>query len=100
MRQMVSTVSALALMVGVAFAENETPRIDQRVDQGIADERLSEREADRLNTQQRHVNAMESKAKSDGVMTEKERARILAAQDRAAQHIAREKHVRKGKRHK
>lgn len=77
MRQMLISVSAVALMVGVAFAETETPVIDQR-----------------------QVNAMESRAKSDGVMTEKERARILAAQDRAARHIEREKHVRKGKRHK
>jgi len=77
MRQMLLTVSAVTLMVGVAFAETETPMIDQR-----------------------QVNAMESRAKFDGVMTEKERARILAAQDRAARHIEREKHVRKGKRHK
>ncbi len=77
MRQMLLTVSAVALMVVVAFAETETPVIDQR-----------------------QVNVMESRAKSDGVMTEKERARILAAQDRAARHVEREKQVRKGKRHK
>jgi len=107
MRQMLLTVSALALMVGVAFAETETPVIDQRqmnqeqrMDQGVASGQSNEREADRSNKRQGPVNAMESKAKSDGVMTEKERARILAAQDRAARHIAREKHVRKGKRHK
>ena len=105
MRQMLLTLSAVVLMSGVAFAENETPRIDQRqtnqeqrVDQGIASGQLNEREADRLNTQQGQINKMEDKAKSDGVMTKKERARIAAAQDRAARHIAREKHDRQGKR--
>jgi hypothetical protein len=43
---------------------------------------------------------MEDRAKSDGVMTKKERARIVAAQDRASRHIAREKHDRQGKRHR
>ena len=33
---------------------------------------------------------MEARAKSDGDHDEKERARIAAAQDRAARHIARE----------
>jgi hypothetical protein len=41
---------------------------------------------------------METRAKPDSIMTEKERARIAAAQDRAARHIAREKHDRQGKR--
>ncbi len=105
MRQMLLAVSALALMVGVAFAENETPVIDQRqtnqeqrIDQGITSGRLNEREANQLNMQQEQVNKMEKRAKSDAVMTDRERARIAAAQDRAARHIAREKHDRKGKR--
>ena len=107
MRQMLLAVSALALMVGVAFAENETFGIDrrqanqeQRTDQGIASGQLNEREAGRLEKQQGHINKMEAMAKSDSVMTEKERARITAAQDRAARHITREKHDRKGKRHR
>src|SRR5262245_45201431 len=107
MTHMLLAVSAVALMTGVAFAENETSGIDQRqtnqeqrIDQGIASKQLNEREADQLNTQQREINRMEEKAKSDGVMTRKERARIAAAQDRAARHIAREKHDRKGKRHR
>jgi hypothetical protein len=105
MKQKLLTVSAVVVMTGVTFAENETPGIDQRqtnqeqrVDQGIASGHLNEREADRLNKQQGHINRMEDKAKSDGVMTKKERARIVAAQDRAARHIAREKHDRRGKR--
>jgi uncharacterized membrane protein YebE (DUF533 family) len=105
MKQVMLTVSAVVFMTGVAFAEAEAPMFDQRqanqeqrIDQGIAREQLNERESNRLNKQQQHVNTMEDRAKSDGVMTKKERARIAAAQDRAARHIAREKHDRQGKR--
>jgi len=107
MGQTFLTVSAVTLMVGVAFAETDTPMIDQRqmnqaqrMDQGVASVQSDERETDGPDKRQGQVNVMESRAKSDGVMTEKERARIFAAQDRAARHIEREKHVRKGKRHK
>lgn len=105
MKQVLLTVSAVVFMTGVAFAEAEAPMVDQRqanqeqrIDQVIAREQLNERESNRLNKQQEHVNTMEDRAKSDGVMTKKERARITAAQDRASRHIAREKHDRQGKR--
>lgn len=99
MKQMLLAVSAVVLMTGVAFAEIDTALLDQRqanqhqrIDQGISSEQLNE--------QKEQVNKMENRAKSDAVMTEKERARIVAAQDRAARHIAREKHDRRGKRHR
>ena len=108
MKKMLFAVSAMTLMTsGMVFAQAETPVIDQRqtnqeqrIDQGIASGQLNEREANRLNKQQEHVNKMEDRAKSDGVMTKKERARIGAAQNRASRHIAREKHDRQGKRHR
>ena len=107
MKKMLLAISGMMLlMTGMAYAQAETPRIDQRqanqekrIDQGIASGQLNEREANRLNKQQEHVNKMEDRAKSDGVMTKKERARIGAAQARASRHIAREKHDRQGKRH-
>ena len=108
MKRILLAVSGMTLLMsGLAFAQAETPRIDkrqanqeQRIDQGIASGQLNEREANRLNNQQEHINKMEDKAKSDGVMTKKERARISAAQDRASRHIVREKHDRQGKRHR
>ena len=108
MKRLLFAVSGMTLlMTGMAFAQAETPVIDQRqanqekrIDQGIASGQLNEREANRLNKQQEHVNKMEDRAKSDGVMTKKERARIGAAQTRASRHIAREKHDRQGKRHR
>jgi hypothetical protein len=102
MKRMLLAVSGIMLLMsGLAFAQAETPRIDKRqANQGIASGQLNEREANRLNNQQEHINKMEDKAKSDGVMTKKERARISAAQDRASRHIVREKHDRQGKRHR
>ena len=108
MKKLLLAVSGITLlMTGTAFAEAETPVIDQRqmnqeqrIDQGIASGQLNEREANRLKKQQGHVNKMEDRAKSDGVMTKTERARIGAAQNRASRHIAREKHDRQGKRHR
>ncbi len=106
MRQMLLVISAVVLAAGMAYAQAETPGIDQRqvnqeqrIDRGIASGQLNEREAARLNKQQGHIDNMENKAKTDGVVTKKERARIHNAQDRASRHIAREKHDRQGKRH-
>jgi uncharacterized membrane protein YebE (DUF533 family) len=106
MKQMLLTMSAVVLTAGLAYAQAETPGIDQRqanqekrIDQGIASGQLNQREANRLNKQQDHIDNMENKAKADGVVTKKERARIHNAQDRASRHIAREKHDRQGKRH-
>jgi len=108
MKKMLLAVIGMTLfMTMMPYAQAETPRIDerqanqeQRIDQGTASGQLDEREANRLNNEQEHINKMEDKAKSDGVMTKKERARIVAAQDRASRHIAREKHDRQGKRHR
>lgn len=107
MKTMVLAVGVLMFgLSGMVFAEAETPVIDQRqanqekrIDQGVASGQLNEREANRLNKQQEHINKVEDKAKADGVVTKGERARIDHAQDRASRHIAREKHDRQGKRH-
>jgi uncharacterized membrane protein YebE (DUF533 family) len=42
---------------------------------------------------------MEAEAKSDGVVTKKEQARIDQAKDRASRNIGREKHDPQGKPH-
>ena len=102
---MKSTIWSAALLSmcvpSFVWAQAETPRIDQRqanqerrIDQGISSGQLNEREANRLNNQEQHINNMEDKAKSDGVVTKKERARINHTQDRTSRHIARQKHDR------
>jgi hypothetical protein len=92
---------------GTVYVQAETPVIDQRqasqekrIDQGIASGQLNEREANRLNKQQEHINRMEDHAKADGVVTNKERGRITHAQNQASHHIARQKHDAQGARHR
>ncbi len=108
MKKILLAVSGMTmLMSGMAFAQAETPVIDQRqmnqeqrIDQGIASGQLNQREANRLDRQQDRIDRMENRAKADGVVTDKERARLGAAQNRASRHIAREKHDRQGRRHR
>lgn len=101
MQKVIWGVALLSLCATSAFAQANTPRIDQRqanqeqrIDQGVAGGQLNGRETNRLNNQQEHINRMEDKAKSDGVVTKKERTRISHAQDRASRQIARQKHDR------
>jgi TolA-binding protein len=105
MKKMLLAVGLMTLvMTGIAFAEAETPVADQRqvnqeqrIDQGVESGQLNEREANRLNKQQEHIKKVEGRAKSVGVITKRERARIGKAQHRASRHIAREKHDSQGK---
>ncbi len=100
--QHIKTVLALALAVPIlAFAQANTPRVDQRqanqeqrIDQGVASGSLTQREANRLENGQQRVDNMENRAKADGVVTRRERARLHAAQDAQSQRIAVQKHDR------
>ncbi len=105
MKRIMWALALCASMSSSAFAEGETPVIDQRqanqekrIDHGLATGQLNEREANRLEREQHRIDRMENRAKSDGVVTDKERARIRAAQNRASRHIAREKHDRQAAR--
>ncbi len=105
MTQAVLVIGGVLLAAGMAYGQAETPGIDQRqanqeqrIDQGIASGQLTQREAGRLEQQQR-IDTMENKAKSDGVVTNKERTRIHAAQDKASKKIYRQKHDRQKSRH-
>jgi len=91
MKRVLFVVTAMALLVnGMAYVEAETPVIDQRqtnqeqrIDQSVASGQLNKRAANRPNKQQKHINKVEGRAKSDGVVTEKDRARISEAQNRS-----------------
>jgi len=78
-----------------------TPGIDKRqanqearIQQGVQSGQLTQREAARLEKGQERVQKMEDKAKADGVVTKKERARIQHAQNVQSRHIAKQKHDR------
>lgn len=95
-------VLALAAIAGASFAQGaatSTPRIDQRearqeqrIANGVATGQLTPREAARLETEQAHIAASEAKAKSDGVVTAKERAALTRKQNHASRRIHRQKH--------
>lgn len=107
MRQILLAASVLLLATGTAYAQAETPGIDQRqanqeqrIDQGIASGQLNQRETNRLEREQTRVNRMEDRAKGDGVVTNKERAKINRAQNRASRDIYRQKHDAQRNRHR
>lgn len=85
----------------VALAQQAMPRVDQReanqearIQQGVQSGALTPREARRLEGGQQRVENMEARAKSDGVVTRQERARLHHAQDVQSRRIAAEKHDR------
>jgi uncharacterized membrane protein YebE (DUF533 family) len=98
----IKTVAFLAIALPtLAFAQANTPRVDQRqanqeqrIDQGVASGSLTQREANRLERGQQHVDNMENRAKADGVVTRGERARLHQAQDVQSARIHRQKHDR------
>jgi hypothetical protein len=95
-------IAAIATVISLpVFAQANTPGIDQRqmnqeqrIDQGIASGQLNQREANRLERGQQRVDNMENRAKSDGVVTARERTRIQHAQNVESKRIYRQKHDR------
>lgn len=86
---------------GFAQDPSATPGIDKRqemqqkrIDQGVKSGELNQREAARLERRQDRIENMEQKAKADGTVTKKERARIHHAQNHESQRIHRQKHDR------
>lgn len=91
----------LALLAPLAASAQSTatPRVDrrqavqaQRIEQGEQSGALTTREAVRLEKGQDHVQAVEDKAKADGVVTGKERARLTHAENKQSARIYRQKH--------
>lgn len=95
-------VLSAALLLGLAvpaFAQTATPGIDarqenqqKRIGAGIAKGQITPREAVQLERGQARVNRMENRAKSDGVVTARERARIHRAQNVQSNKIYRKRH--------
>jgi uncharacterized membrane protein YebE (DUF533 family) len=99
----ITTLSAAVTLP--AFAQAATPGIDQRqmnqeqrIDQGVASGQLNQRETNRLERGQQRVDNLENRAKSDGVVTARERARVQQAQNVESKRIYRQKHDRQVRR--
>jgi uncharacterized membrane protein YebE (DUF533 family) len=93
-------VAVLGLLLPLlAMAQANTPRVDQRqvnqearIQQGVASGSLTPNETMRLENGQTHVQNMETKAKSDGIVTQQERHRLHHAQEVQSDRIYRQKH--------
>ncbi len=84
---------------GLTIASASTPIVKQqqikqqkRIINGVANGELTKREVQQLEAQQIHINRTKQKAKSDGVVTKKEKAVIHAKQQNASRNIYRKKH--------
>jgi len=90
-------VAAFATLSSVvASAHSVSPRVDRRemrqhhrIVQGVRSGEITRGEARHLRAGQMRVHRMECRAKADGVMTRRERARIGYAQNVQSRHIAR-----------
>lgn len=99
LRVLFAVAAVAALTAGAADARPVTPRVDrrearqhERIAQGVRSGALTPGEAARLRAGQGRVRRMELRAKSDGVVTWRERGRLARAQDRQGRHIRRFKH--------
>ena len=92
-----ATLMLVSALASVASARpNCSPRIDRRearqhvwIRQGVRQGDLTPGETQRLNAGQRHVDRMEDRARSDGSMSVRERARITRAQNHQSRRIFR-----------
>lgn len=90
----------LALSIAMAGAVSAgTPRVDQRehnqrarIHNGVASGELTRPETRRLAAGQVHVQRVEARAKSDGIVTARERARLLREENQQSRRIYRQKH--------
>lgn len=93
-------VAALAtLAFAVSSAHAGTPRVDrrqshqaERIREGVRSGQLTRAETRGLVRGQAHVRRMERRAKADGVVTPRERARLTQAQNVQSRRIARARH--------
>ena len=98
-------MTAVLMMIGsFAIAQRATPGIDTRqhiqrarIHSGRASGELTNREAARLNMQQRHIRRAERRVKADGEVTAIERRRLNHAQNHANRAIRRQKNGGQGK---
>ena len=99
MKKAVLLCAFLVLGSGLASAQTATPRVTHRqlnqqarIEQGVKSGELTLGETRRLEKQQGKIQADKLMAKSDGVVTPAERAKLTREQDRASAHIYRLKH--------
>ena len=97
MKESVAIVSFFMLLSFFVKAQ-QTPRVDQRqqnqkerVQQGVASGELTRNETAHAVQDQRHIRKAERRAKADGTVTGRERARLHRKQNKASRELRRNK---------
>lgn len=94
-------VCSMVFMLGVigAQAQTSTPTVDQRqanqkdrIQQGARSGELTRAETANAVQDQRHIRRAERRAKADGKVTKRERARLNHKQNKASRELRRNKH--------
>ncbi len=98
MKKIVALFSFFAFGL-IITASAQTPAVDdrqqnqrQRIQQGVASGELTRREAAHSRHDQRRIRRAEHVAKSDGTVTNGERARLHHMQNTASRQLSRNKH--------
>ncbi|HEY0744922.1 MAG TPA: hypothetical protein VGD40_25820 [Chryseosolibacter sp.] len=88
----------LFFAAGTSFSQS-TPVADERqqaqrarIREGVGSGELTRVETRKLRAEQRHIRRSERRMKSDGVVTQRERARLQRKQNKASRDIRRQKH--------
>ena len=94
-----SIIFAALAVIATAPVLADTPRLDQReanqagrIYNGVASGELTRPEARRLTAGQVHLRRVEARAKSDGVVTGRERAHLEHEANQQSRRIYRQKH--------
>ena len=91
---LVTPLAALAQSTATPGFDQRQANQEQRIQQGAQSGSLTQREAARLDRGQDRLQRIEDKAKSDGVVTKQERARLQHAENVESKRIYRQKHDR------
>jgi len=97
------TKAAVAVALGAVFStavlaqggfgfERRDAVNNERIEQGIRSGQLTRREVAQLRERQGHIERLEARARRDGVISERERARIEVAQNDLSRLIRFDKH--------
>ncbi|WP_196139096.1 hypothetical protein [Aliikangiella sp. G2MR2-5] len=102
MKSLTTKISALTfialfsgpILAGTPVLDNRQDNQKARIKQGVKNGELTNKEAKKLIQGQRQLQKMELKAKSDGVVTQKERAKLQHKANIESAKIAKIKHDR------
>lgn len=99
MKHLVITLTALLLTATFCDAQTATPRVtkrqihqQQRIKEGVKSGELTKAEAAKLEAREAKIQHDKKMAKSDGVVTPQERAKLHREENRTSRAIYRQKH--------